>query len=211
MTEPAGVFWTQPAGVYQQPKVVNPPMGNNADNARMSIWHLGRPVEVEIYPSLEGWRSGNNDLIDDGRHDSGEPIVITIWAVVQPESSGGAHTVQQNREGERTEARIVLHTDSHMDFNLSAIEPYPELFPNGFRINGPDDDSAVDDRFNHSMIIRWRGRRFKCLEILDLYEGGDEATSDNGAIYRAVCGLYQHHSHERDAKPEDFVPEWGPQ
>jgi hypothetical protein len=210
VTDPVGVFWTKKPGTYLQPRVINPPDAQNAENARFAIHHIGRKFEIEVYPTAQGWRAGNADLTDDGRHDPGVPRIVTVFGAIQPQSSGGAHSVQQNFEGERTEASIVVHLDSHQEFNIAAAKANADIFPDGIRIIGPDDDSAADDRFNHAMIIRWRGRRWKVLETLDLFEAGQEELHPAQAIYRAVCGLYQNRSHERNATPQNFDPEWGP-
>lgn len=210
MTDPKGIYWSQKPGTYLQPTVIDTPAGQNANNARMAIWHLGRELDLEIYPTSEGWRVGDTDPVDDGRHDRGAPRIVRVRGAIQPLSSGGSSGLQQNREGERTEGQVVVHIDSHEPFNILAAQANSDIFPNGIRIIGPDMELA-DDRFNFTTVIRFRSRRWKVLECMELFEGGDEELAFEGAIYRTVCGLMNDRNHERDAKPADFTPEWGPE
>lgn len=218
MTDVNGIYWQRRGGDYIQPQVCEPPINQNANNARHAVWHLSRLIEVEIYPTrpIHGWRAANTDPVDDGRADRGEPIVFKLWGVIQPYRSGDRHSSELVRDawGEHTEGDVVVHVDSHQQENLDIIAADPALvalFPNGLRILGPDTEGPVDDdRRNFSTVFRFRNRRWRVCNVAELFEAGDENLHDEGAVYRAVCKEFQDRNHERDAKSGDHAPFFGP-
>lgn len=212
MTNPAGQYWIDGVNVYLQPQVINPPNGQNANNARHAVWHLGRALTIEVYPSGDGqYRAGDLDPVDDGRFDRGAARLVTVYGVIAPES-GGSIAVQQAFEGERTEGSMMLTLDSHQPENIAAAQANADIFPDGIRIIGSD-MVGTDDRHNFATVIRFRGRRWKVLTVAEHWEGGDEELHTEGALYRCTLGLLRDQSHERDAVPGmvETAPVWGPE
>jgi len=202
MTDPAGTYWQRQAGTYLQPRVIEPPQDQNANNARAAIWHLGREFEIEAYPSAEGWR------LTDGRHDMPDMRLITVRGMIQPD--GASNELTRGIEGEHGEGGIIVHLDSHEPFNIEAALINADIFPDGIALTGPDSE-GTDPMRGHAMIVRWAGRRWKVFSVTEHWEGADEEITPTGAVYRAVCGLFRQRSHERDAKPGMTAPDWGPE
>ncbi len=206
MTERSDRYWSRPRGLYNQAPVMNPPKGQNANNAWHAIEHLGHAFEIEVYPTSGTWNTGKESDKCDGRFDPGKPCVACVWGLIQPDrgSGPGAGSARLITEpgGEWSEGRIIVHLYSHAPENLREACKKPDVFPDGIRLIGPDFD-GTHDRQNFSTIIRWKGRRWKILSIMDLFEGGDEDLhKDCPAVYRAICGLHEDRSHEREATPE---------
>ena len=217
MTDPNGIYWKRQNGVYLQPPVCEPPLNQNPNNARHAVWHMSRKIIMEVHPTrpIHGWRAANADPVDDGRADRGEVTLVEIRAVVQPYQSGDRHSSRLIREpaGEYTEGDCVFHIDSHQEENIAAAALHPTLFPNGIRILGPETE-GTDERGNFSTVFRFRNRRWRVLNVAELFEGGDEDLHTEGAIYRGVCGEFQDRNHERDAsldvQPEPYFGPDGP-
>lgn len=212
MTDLKGIYWKRSKGVYLQPDVCEPPIDQNANNARHAIWHMGREIEMEVYPTLQGWRASDGDPIDDGRHDRGAPLIIPVRASIQPYGGEGRDSskLMQMPEGQWTEGQVVVHLDSHEPFNIETAAQYSEVLPDGVRVIGPDTE-APDDRVNFPTVFRFRGRRWKAISVAEFFEGGDEELAFEGAIYRAICSEFKDRSHERNATPETAGEGfWGP-
>lgn len=213
MTDKKGIYWKRQQGTYLQPDVIESPAMQNANNARHAIWALGRMVEMEVYPSAQGWRASDEDPVDDGRHDRGEPTVVKVRAVIQPRSGdqNGSSELFDLPEGQYTHGEVVIHLDSHDPINLCAADDHPELFPNGVRVLGPDTE-GTDGQKNFATVFRFRNRRWKVTRMLELFEGGDEELSCEGATYRMLAEEFKDRSHERNATPETAAaPYWGPE
>lgn len=213
MTDKNPDYWDQPSGVYLQPPVCNPPMNQNPNNARHAIWHLGRPIITEFYPSANHTWGAN----EDGRHDRGEPTLVTVYGTIQPLSSEGATAnaargLQRPAEAERNEGRMIVHVDSMQPENLEAALAFPSLFPDGqLRILGPDDPAYAQ---NFVPVFRYARRRYKVINVMEQFEGGDEEVAPDGAIYRCTCGLFEDVQHERQAGAAEAAQHdpsgWGP-
>lgn len=214
MTERSDEYWTRPRGLYQQPPVLNPPRGQNANNAWHAIAHLGHPFEIEVYPTAGKWNAGKDENCD-GRYERGEACIACVWGLIQPirgPMSGGSAELQTEAGGEWSEGQIVVHLYSHAPENIKEACKKPDVFPDGIRLIGPDFDGD-HDRQNFSTVIRWKGRRWKIKSIMDLFEGGDEDLhKDCPAVYRAICSLLEDRNHEREATPETAINDtyWGP-
>lgn len=205
MSDANDVYWRRTQGKYQQPVVEEPPGNQNPNNARQAIWHLSRSIDMEVYAPEQlglGWRASDADPVDDGRHDKGAPVLVTVKAVVQPElRRSGTNTVTGSVEGERSEGRLIVHLDSHQEENALAASAFPDLFPNGIRILGSDTE-GTDERQGFATVFRFRNRRWKAVRVEEHFEGGDEDLQTEGAIYRAYCELLRDRSHEREATQE---------
>lgn len=212
MTEVRTDFLLDTPGTYRQPTVHQPRPFQNANNARYAIWHLGRMVNLLVYPaSNHKWQADNTDPIDDGRHERGEPVVVSVRAVWQPNSQKRGRGVLDRVEASRSETNFVVHIDSHDPVNLANIAAHPiasGLFPNGLRLYDFDDFDP-ESQFNFPSAIEYRGVRYKIKQPLSLWEGGDEDEHADGAIYRAECQLWIDRHHEREAR--GTAPVWGPQ
>jgi hypothetical protein len=188
--------------------VHNPPSGQNANNARHAIWHFGRTLTLEVFTSLNHkWRASDADLIDDGRHERGAPLVVQINAVWQPNTQKRGRGVVEEVSGGRSETSFIIHLDSHDPVNIAAAALHPTVFPNGIRLVDFD-EVGTDGLFNFPMAIVYRGSRYKVKQPIALWEGGDEELHTDGAIYRAECQLWRDEHHERDARGQG--PAWGP-
>ena len=219
MTDTHGSYWTRTAGSYQQPSVIEPPSGQNANNSRHAIWHLARKLTALVYPTENAvWRASNGNAIDDGRFERGQPIEVEFYGTLQPDNDDrGSHTITDAQEGEFHEGSMILHVDSHQPENLlaaaSANAVVPDLFPDGFRILGSD-HGPTDGRTNFATVVKYRNELWKVKHIMTLYEGGDEQDSPDGAIYRAECKLFRDDTHERNATPAVAAANdqdgWGP-
>lgn len=208
MSDNAGVYWTDPAGVYKQPEVFNPPAFQNANNARHAIWHFGRMLELLVYTSDNAdWRADNADLVDDGRYERGAPLVVSVRGVWQPNTQKRGRGMIDAVEGSRSEGNFVLHLDSHDPVNIAAAAAHPTVFPNGIRLVDAD-DRGTDGIYNFPMAIQFRGNRYKIKQPMAFFEGGDEELHNEGAIYRADCQLWHDRYHEREARGD--APVWGP-
>lgn len=208
MTDPAGIYWQDSPGTYKQPLVHNPPGMQNANNTRHAIWHLGRMVELLVFTSPNHvWRVGDDDPVDDGRHERGEPVIISIRAVWQPNTQKRGRGVMEDVSGGRSENNYIIHVDSHDPVNLAAIAPHADIFPNGLRLVDFD-EYGTDGLINFPMAVRYRGTKWKIKQPISLFEGGDEELHTEGAIYRAECQLWHDRHHEREARGS--APVWGP-
>ncbi len=214
MSDNKGLYWQQQSGVYTQPQVINPPMGQNANNARHAVWHLGNELEVELYPA-SAWRAGDGDEVDDLRHTKGPATVLTIWGTAQPyHGDGGSSDREGDAGGESVEGMIVVHIDSHQPENIAVAADNEELFPSGGIRLTDDEDKTAGKGYAHAALIRWQGRRWKVMQVIELFEAGDEENG-NGAVYRCLCARFTDKSQELTATPAvaESVGEsnfWGP-
>lgn len=211
MTTAAGKYWTPESQAYRQARVVQPPSLQNGNNARHAIWHFGRTLTLHVYPGTQHkWRASDGDAVDDGRHERGDPFVVQIRGVWQPNTQKRGRGVIDAVEASRTENNFILHVDSHDPVNIKAIEETPgasSIFPTGLRLCDFDDPSAAAG-VNFPMAIVFRGAAWKIKQPIALWQGGDEELSEEGAIYRAECQLWSDNHHERDARGAS--PVWGP-
>ena len=212
MTDPNGIYYAQAPGTYIQPQVLDTPPFQNANNARLAVHHLGRMLELLVFPTANHkWRVGDDSLEDDGRHERGDPLVLQIRGVWQPNTMKRGRGVIDAVEAARSETNFVVHIDSHDPVNLAAIEAAGAAasFPNGLRL-ADFDDRGTDGLVNFPMAIVYRGNRWKIKQPIALYEAGDEDLHLEGAVYRAECQLWHDRFHERDARTGANVPVWGP-
>ena len=172
-------YWRN--GNYAQPIVANPPNGQRVNNARHAVWHFSRPIIVEVYEA-GSWRAS------DGRYDRGKERLVTMHAVVQPQSDH-SQLREQLPEGESEESRIVVHLDSHQPENIAIAASNADLFPSGVFLSGVGQSAFYDAR-GFGMIVQWRGQRWRVQSVMVLDYGGDEEVAANSAIYRAVCTLF---------------------
>lgn len=211
MTEIAGQYWADTPAVYKQPFVHQPPAFQNANNARHAIWHFGRMLDLLVYVNANhAWRASDTDLVDDGRHERGETLVVSIRGVWQPNTQKRGRGVLDAVEGSRSENNFIVHVDSHDPVNIAAVANTPgaaAVFPNGLRLFDFD-DFGIEAGINFPMAIRFRGTKWKIKQPIPLFEGGDEELHTEGAIYRAECQVWNDRHHERDGRGS--APVWGP-
>lgn len=196
------------AEAYVQPAVVQPPAFSNASNAKEAIWHLGRMLELLVFPAgNHKWRASDADPIDDGRHERGEPVVVPFRGMWQPNTQKRGRGVVDTVEAGRTEQNFIVHLDSHDPVTLAAIEASPEinaLFPDGLHLH----DFDAPGHENFPMAVRFRGLLYKVKQPLAFFEAG-ESTNPQNAMYRAECQLWEDVQHERNAVANPRV--WGPE
>lgn len=196
--------------VYQQADIIEPAGSQTAGNARHAIRHLGRMLVLAVYPAADAvWQVGDADATDDGRHYRGDPVMLDIRGVFQPNTQKRGRGVVDDVEGARSEVSFILHVDSHDPVNIEATSARPDIFPNGLRLYDVDAEGE-DGGSNYPMILHFRGDKFKLRQPIALYSGGDPLLDTDGAIYRAECSLWRDKHHERPATPTENVPAWGP-
>ena len=216
MTDDSGKFWRYAPGSYIQPRVIEPPLNQNVNNSRHAIWHLGREFDIEVYPTRQGWRVGDDDQADDGLHDRGEPRIIRVRGVIQPYNrlGDGSSNLVTESFGERSEGLIMVDIDSHQPFNIDAAQQNPDIFTNGIRIHGPDTE-GTDSQYNFQTVILFRNRKWKVIQVDEMFESGNEELHFQGCVYRCVCAMMRDRSHERKATPEISLQNnevvWGPE
>lgn len=209
MTDNSGNFWGKRQGTHMQLPVNNPPNGQNANNARMAVWHLGRPFTLEVFPE-GGWQVGDIDDKDDGRYDRGDSFEITVYGHIQPltyNNRDGSQDLGTRRGGEYVEGEIVVHLDSHQPENLEAAAA--STFFDDYVYLSPSE--SMEGHRNFSMLVHWRGRRWKMRTVQEHAEASDEEVSGlSGAVYRAVCQEFTDVNQEKLAVPADQIVYYGP-
>ena len=115
---------------YRQPTVLNPPLGQRAENARYAIWHFAELIEIDVAQDVS-WSKL------DGRSYVGEWRTIQAYAVCQPKSTDGENPMLY--EGERVESAIVVHIDNTDPRNVELSKGYADIFPHGLYLAGVDD------------------------------------------------------------------------
>lgn len=204
-------YWSTPGDMYVQLHVLNPPGGQNANNARMAIWHLGRPVSLEVFP--EGhWNVTDADVEDDGRYDRGASEIVVVYGHIQPltyNNRDGSQDLGTRRGGEYVEGEIVLHLDSHQPENIEAAAA-STFFDDHIYVS--PGENVENGHKNFAMLLHWGGRRWKPKTVQQHMEGSDEEVSGtNGAVWRVVLREFTDVTQERKAMPAQETTYYGPE
>jgi len=183
------------SGVYCQPDVIEPPIGQNPDNSRLAVHHLARLISVEVF-NREGSWNGRSSTTDDGRHERGTATVVPVWAVSWP----GAGDTMDGAEAQHQENVRTFVVDANQPENKVFAAQFPDLFPTGsFNIVGPDSD-GLEQSSNHAMIFLLNGYRWEVDEVMLWDEARNEETDTESGVYQVTARKYKDRSHERDAQ-----------
>lgn len=176
-------------GNYKQPTVMNPPLGQRAENARHAIWHFAELITIDVALNVE-WSK------QDGRAYIGEWRTIQAYAVCQPRTDDGQH--QGLYEGERTEAAIVVHIDNEDPRNVALEPTYADIFPNGIYLGGVD-AVTEHEQLRVPTIVNFRGQKWKPISTMQLNKAGDETHPYLNGAYRSECILWRDNHQEMQA------------
>ncbi|GHA66264.1 hypothetical protein GCM10009007_03410 [Formosimonas limnophila] len=175
---------------YRQPTVMNPPLGQRAENARHAIWHFAELIAIDVAVGVT-W----DEL--DGRSKIAQWRTIEAYAVCQP-LVGGDGLNESLYEGERTEAAIIVHIDNEDPRNLALASTYSDIFPNGIYLGGLDSVSS-HPQIGFPTIINFDGQKWKPRHTARLNKAGDETHPAMNGAYRSECYLWRDNHQEMQA------------
>jgi hypothetical protein len=204
---------------YKQPKVNQPPLNQNPNNAVFAVDHFSH--KYELWDWFSPPRYGVVDDGGDGRGRRGDVTIRPFWCNVQPERPRDEAVLEKLREGDKVKGFLVVTYNpfipNQADPDYAGDEPTAPMYPDGIyvrtsdqrhKVGGDGFDMEIDHAF--SSVLKYDGLLWKAVKNDLMHGGGDEDVFDKRQVIgRAIFSLWEDFQHERHASisnDELFIP-----